>query len=119
MSKPASYFNFIAAISLIGLTFLCLGWELRWAPLRPGGSWMALKAFPLLAPLFGILRGQRYTHQWVTLLATAYFIEGAVRTATDQGLSSRLALTETVLSFSLFAGAIMYARAISDASSRP
>ena len=58
-----------AAITLlIALLFLCLAWETVLAPLRPGGSWLALKALPLLAPLFGVLRGNRYTYQWSTLL---------------------------------------------------
>ena len=35
----------IAALSLVALIFLCLAWELWLAPLRPGGSWLLLKAF--------------------------------------------------------------------------
>ena len=45
-----------ASATLIALIFLCLAWELWLAPLKPGGSWLALKAVFLLAPLFGILR---------------------------------------------------------------
>ena len=52
------------AASLIALIFLCLAWELWLAPLRPGGSWLALKILPLMAPLFGILRNRVYTFQW-------------------------------------------------------
>lgn len=48
----------VACSSLIALIFLCLAWELRLAPIQPGGSWLALKCLPLLAPLFGILRGR-------------------------------------------------------------
>ena len=33
----------------LALVALCLGWELWWAPLRPGGSWLMLKVLPLLA----------------------------------------------------------------------
>ena len=63
--------NLVAIASLLALVALCLAWELWLAPLRPGGSWLALKALPLLAPLFGLLRGRRYTHQWATLLIQA------------------------------------------------
>ena len=56
------WFNRLASISLVGLIFLCIAWELWLAPLRPGGSMLVLKALPLLFPLFGILRGKRYTH---------------------------------------------------------
>jgi len=33
----------LSSISLIGLIFLCLAWELWLAPIRPGGSWLVLK----------------------------------------------------------------------------
>ena len=56
-----SWFNRLASTSLVALLFLCLAWELWLAPLRAGGSMLALKALPLLLPLFGILRGKRYT----------------------------------------------------------
>ena len=36
----------LAVASLLALIVLVLGWELFWAPLRPGGSWLALKALP-------------------------------------------------------------------------
>lgn len=111
MPPTARLYNHAAAASLIVLIFLCLGWELWWAPLRPGGSWLALKALPLLAPLFGVLRGRRYTHQWVSLLALAYLTEGVVRAITESGLPGRLALAEIALSTALYASAVLYVRA--------
>ena len=48
----------IASASLIALVFLCVAWELWLAPVRAGGSTLALKALPLLLPLFGVLRGK-------------------------------------------------------------
>ncbi|MDZ4251969.1 MAG: DUF2069 domain-containing protein [Sulfuritalea sp.] len=105
------WFHRLASVSLIGLLFLCLAWELWLAPLRPGGSMLALKALPLLLPLFGILRGKRYTHQWTSMLALAYVTEGLVRAASDQGASQALAITETVLASLLFAGCLGHARA--------
>lgn len=110
MTTAARLYNLAAAISLVALIFLCLAWELWWAPLRPGGSWMALKALPLLAPLFGVLRGSRYTHQWVPLLALAYFTEGIVRAVTEQGVSAWLAIAETSLASALVCSAALYAR---------
>lgn len=111
MTPAARFFNLAAASSLLALLFLSLAWELWWAPLRPGGSWLALKALPLLAPLFGVLRGKRYTHQWVSLLALAYFTEGVVRAMTERGVSGRLAVAETIFASTLFCGAVLYARA--------
>lgn len=106
----AARFQFVASFSLIALIFLCLAWEIWLAPLRPGGSWLALKAVFLLAPLFGILRGKRYTHQWVSLLSLVYVAEGAVRAFSDQGASQALAMAEIVLATLLFAGCLGHAR---------
>jgi uncharacterized membrane protein len=105
------WFNRLASISLIGLLFLCLAWELWLAPLRPGGSMLALKALPLLFPLFGILRGKRYTHQWTSLLAWPTSPKALVRAASDQGQARTLAMAETALATLLFAGCLGHARA--------
>ena len=37
-----------AIASLVALIFLSLAWELWLAPIRPGGSFLALKTLPLL-----------------------------------------------------------------------
>jgi len=100
----------LASCSLAALIFLCLAWELWLAPLRPGGSWLALKALPLLAPLFGVLHGRRYTYQWSSMLVLAYVAEGLVRAATESGSSRLLAATEIALALAFFAGAILYVR---------
>ena len=99
-----------ATAALAALILLCLAWELWLAPLRPGGSLVALKALPLAAPLSGILRGRRYTYQWSSLLILAYFAEGAMRAWSDTGLSRRLAWAEIVLSLAFFAAVVAYAR---------
>jgi uncharacterized membrane protein len=100
-----------ACACLIALIFLCLAWELVAAPLKPGGSWLALKALPLLAPLFGVLHGRRYTFQWSTLLIWLYAAEGAARAYTDSGVSARLAILEAALAIAYFAAAVGYLKA--------
>jgi uncharacterized membrane protein len=100
----------VACSSLIALIFLCLAWELRLAPVQPGGSWLALKCLPLLAPLFGILRGRRYTYQWASLLILLYFTEGTVRATSESGVSQWLAAGEIALSLAFFGAAIGYVR---------
>ena len=107
----ASRFQFIASASLITLIFLCLGWELWWAPLKPGGSWLVLKAVFLLAPLFGILRGKRYTYKWLSLFIQFYILEGLTRATSDHGLSQQLAIAESVLAIIIFVSVILYVRA--------
>lgn len=99
-----------ASATLIALIFLCVAWELFLAPLKPGGSWMVLKVAPLLFPLFGVLRGKRYTFQWTTLLIWLYFAEGVTRAWSDRGLSARLGLVEVALSLAYFVSAIVFIR---------
>ncbi len=99
-----------AGASLIGLIFLCLAWELWLAPLHPGGTWLALKCLPLLAPLFGILRGRIYTYRWASLLIWLYAMEGAARIYTDRPPSAWLAGAELVLALSFFVSAALYIR---------
>jgi uncharacterized membrane protein len=102
--------RFAAAASLVALIALCLAWELWLAPLRPGGSLLALKALPLAAPLSGILAGRRRTYQGSSLLILAYFAEGATRAWSDAGLSRQLAALEVLLSVAFFAAVVSYAR---------
>lgn len=99
-----------ASASLVLLIAICVAWELWLAPLRPGGSWLVLKALPLLAPLFGVLRGRRYTYQWASMFILAYFCEGVMRAWGDKGLSQQLAMLEVALSLAFFASAVAYAR---------
>jgi uncharacterized membrane protein len=102
--------RFGACASLMLLIGLSVAWELWLAPLRPGGSWLVLKALPLLLPLRGVLNGRRYTYQWASLLILAYFAEGVVRAVTDPGSGRWLAAIEVALSLAFFLCAIFYAR---------
>ena len=102
--------QFGASLSLIALILLCVAWESILAPLKPNGSLLILKAVPLLLPLFGILKGRRYTYQWASLFILLYFTEGVVRAWSDTGLSAKLALVEVVLSLIFFKCAIFYAK---------
>jgi len=106
-----------AVASLLLLIVLGLAWELWLAPLRPGGSWLALKALPLLLPLGGVLAGSRYTVQWSSMLILAYFAEGLVRAASDPGPSRHFAAVEIVLSAAFFLCAIFYVRLAARAKS--
>ena len=52
--------RWMVVLSCIGLIVLSLLWE-RWlAPIRPGGSWLMLKAVPLLLPVPGLMKGKGY-----------------------------------------------------------
>ncbi len=100
-----------ASAALVALIILCLAWELWLAPLRPGGSYLALKAAPLALPLYGILNGRRYTYQWSSMFVLAYFAEGVVRAWSERGASQLLAGVEIALSALFFAAVVGYARA--------
>lgn len=99
-----------ASASLVALILLCLTWEGWLAPLKPHGSLLILKTVPLLLPLFGILRGKRYTYQWACMFILFYFTEGVVRAWADHGLSSILAMIEVVLTVIFFSASIYYAK---------
>ena len=99
-----------ALAALVALIVLCLAWELWLAPLRPGGSLMALKALPLALPLGGIWSGRRYTYQWSSLLILAYLAEGVTRAWSETGTSQNLSFLEIALSAVFFAAAVSYAR---------
>jgi len=100
-----------ASAALLALIALCLAWELWLAPLRPGGSYLALKAAPLGIPLLGILLGWRYTYQWSSMFVLAYFAEGVMRAWGDQGMAQTLAFAEAALSVVFFVAVVAYARA--------
>ncbi|WP_407639231.1 DUF2069 domain-containing protein [Caballeronia mineralivorans] len=95
-----------ALFSLIALIALALAWELWLAPLRPGGSALALKTIPLLFALRGTLRRNVYTLQWASMLVLLYLAEGIVRGMTDRGLSARLGWLEALLALAFFVCAL-------------
>lgn len=100
----------LAVGSLLGLIVLGLAWELVLAPLRPGGSWLALKVLPLCIPLAGLLKNRMYTYRWVSLMVWLYFIEGVVRATSDRAPSSYLAGIEVFLCLVLFVACSLHVK---------
>ena len=112
---PAAYQHarltrLLAVGSLLGLIVLSLAWELWLAPLRPGGSWLVLKALPLCLPLAGLLKNRMYTYRWVTLVVWFYFAEGVIRMNGDRWPSNAYAGIEVALCLVLFAASAMHVR---------
>lgn len=103
-------FHITATVSIVALIVLCIAWEMVLAPLRPGGSWLVLKAVPLLLPLRGILKRDVYTLQWASMLILLYFAEGIVRGTTDTGMSSILGWVEVALTIAFFVSTLCYLR---------
>ena len=110
-ATPEKKYYLLASSSLIALLLLCVCWEWFLAPLRPGGSWMILKALPLLIPLRGVLKRDNYTMQWSSMLIWLYFTEGVVRAYSDRiPLSTALAWAEVALSLLFFIAIVLYLR---------
>ena len=122
VSTDVAATRWLAVGSLLGLILLCLAWELWLAPLRPGGSWLALKALPLALPLAGLLKRRMYTYRWVSLLVWLYFTEGVVRAWSDPPPGNWLASIEILLCLLLFTACAMHVRlrlAAAKASTQP
>jgi uncharacterized membrane protein len=98
-----------AALTWVTLLLLAVLWEWLLAPLRPGGSWLLLKAVTLLLPLAGVLRGDVKIMQWALLLVLLYIAEGSVRAA-DPPPAGTLAMIEIALGLVFFIAAIVYLR---------
>ena len=100
----------LALGSLAGLIALGLAWEMWLAPIRPGGSLLALKVLPLVIPLAGIWKNRMYTYRWVSLMVWLYFTEGAVRAWSDRPPGNYLAMAEVLLCLLLFAACAAHVR---------
>jgi uncharacterized membrane protein len=111
MNPPSIDFTQRLAVgSLLGLIVLGLAWEMWLAPIRPGGSLLALKVLPLCVPLAGLLKKKLYTYRWVSLLVWLYFTEGVVRAWSDKPPGNWLGLIEVVLCLSLFTACALHVR---------
>jgi len=109
-SRSVALTRVLAVGSLLGLIILGLAWELFLAPIRPGGSWLALKVLPLCLPLAGLLKNRMYTYRWVSLLVWLYFTEGAVRAYSDTPPGNYLAMIEVFLCLTLFTACALHVR---------
>ena len=100
----------LALGSLAGLIVLGIAWEMFLAPIRPGGSLLALKVLPLVIPLAGIWKNRMYTYRWVSLMVWLYFTEGVVRAWGDRPPGNYLAMVEVLLCLLLFAACAQHVR---------
>ena len=100
----------LAVGSVVGLIVLGLAWELFLAPIKPGGSLLALKVLPLCIPLAGLLKNRMYTYRWVSLMVWLYFTEGVVRAWGDKPPGNWLALIQVLLCCTLFVACALHVR---------
>ena len=113
------YFHWGAIASLATLIVWCVLWEMVVAPLMPGGSWLAIKAVPLLIPLYGVIKRDVYTLQWSSMVILLYFTEGVVRGYSDKlAASAFMAWGEAVIVCVYFCCAVLYLRPYKKAAKR-
>ena len=96
----------VAALALIEAL-----WEWKLAPLRPGGSWLALKALPLAALWWPLARGHRRARQIASLLRPLDFGEGLVRALTEHGRHAQVAAMATALALAALVAVLLSVRA--------
>lgn len=108
-STKHKLFHWGAIGSLALLIVWCVAWEMWIAPLKPGGSWMVLKAVPLLFPLLGVIKRDLYTLQWTSMMILLYFTEGVVRGWSDKAMPW-LGWGEAAIVVVYFLCAILYVR---------
>ncbi|MBP8309649.1 MAG: DUF2069 domain-containing protein [Burkholderiaceae bacterium] len=96
--------------SFTALIVLGAAWEFWLAPLRPGGSMLALKVLPLVLSLPALRASRLRVYQAWSMGILLYLCEGLVRAASDTGLSANLAVIETVLAAVAFVALLLYSR---------
>ena len=97
-------------IGLIALVLVCLLWETLLAPLRPGGSWLALKAVPLALLIPAALRGTRRALQVLLLLLPFYLAEGIVRGWSESGRHAVVAWVAAAVAAATFFAIVAWVR---------
>ncbi|HVF65046.1 MAG TPA: DUF2069 domain-containing protein [Casimicrobiaceae bacterium] len=100
----------LAIAGLVALALWSLAWETLLAPLRPGGSWLALKALPLAALLLFGWRSTRRLLQWASLVVPFYLAEGVVRGVSEGGRHSIVAWIAAAIAVITFSAAIVWFR---------
>ena len=107
----AAHWHRLAVALVAGLALFEGLWELLLAPLRPGGSWLALKAVPLALIWLPLNLGKRKARQLASLLLPLFAAEGIVRALTEPGRHARVATVATVLALAALVAVLMSFRA--------
>ena len=91
----------LTTLAAAALMVFGLAWELFLDPLRPGGSWLALKVLPLALALRSLYGGRIYTYKWMSLVIWIYVGEALVRIAGLTPSERLLAWNSLALSIAL------------------
>jgi uncharacterized membrane protein len=101
----------LATALTVALIVFGLAWELVLDPLRPGGSWLAIKVVPLLFAVRGLWVAKMYTFKWMSLLVWLYVGEALVRIVGLTAIERLLAWNSLALSAGLSIVILLGARA--------
>jgi uncharacterized membrane protein len=104
----------LALLFTILLIVFGFAWEMVLDPLRPGGSWLALKVLPLIFAIKGLYKANIYTFKWMSLLIWLYVGEALVRivglTPTERTLAWISLAISLGLAISILGGARSFFR---------
>jgi uncharacterized membrane protein len=108
-TEPTAYAR-ACLLGAVALALVCVLWETVLAPLRPGGSWLALKALPLALLLPAASRGNRKALQGLSLLLPFYFAEGMVRGFSESGRHAVVAWFAAAIAAATFVAVLAWIR---------
>ena len=103
---------FYATIAFVAYAIVC---ELYLAPLKPGGSLLALKVLPLIFLLPGLFKGKFRSLQALCMLILIYTAEGFVRAMSDPPAVRIWGWVGALLSTAIFLGTMWIARSVKQA----
>jgi uncharacterized membrane protein len=112
MQPDPSQWRRLAVAALTALILYSLLWEMVLAPLRPGGSWLVLKALPLIALWPAVARQNLRGVQWTLLLLPWYFAEGVVRGFSETGRHAVCAYGGAMLAMCAIGAGLGYVRSL-------
>ena len=107
---------FFATVLFILYSVAC---EMVLAPLKPGGSLLALKVIPLMFLLPGLIQGRFRSLQALCMLILIYAAEGFVRGMSDPSSVRLWGWVGAGLSTAIFLGTMLVARAVKQSKMRP
>ena len=102
LSATAARWHRAAVAAVFALTLTELLWETLLAPLRPGGSWLALKALPLALLCVALTRGSQQARKAASLVLPIYFGEALLRAVSGSGRHSLVAAMAAALALAAF-----------------
>jgi uncharacterized membrane protein len=111
----ARRWRWLALGSIAILIALVVGWQLSPIASAGGAAKGLFLCIPLLLPLLGLWRGNRYTYRWATLCVVPYFVVGLTEVVANP--ATRI-WTATMLVFALtwFVGLVAYLRVTDSAT---